>query len=185
MTIEQYRREYWLKNKDRLTARQREYSREHWRKNKDKIALQHRAYRLANPEKIRANILAWERANPERNRTNRRVRRRDRYRGDLAFRLASLLRCRIHYALRGGSKAGKTLKLLGCSVQELILHLESKFVPGMTWENYGPVWHVDHKRPCASFDLTDFSQQRECFHYSNLQPLFAADNFSKGAKWGP
>jgi hypothetical protein len=52
----------------------------------------------------------------------------------------------------------------------------------MTWENYGPVWHVDHIRPCASFDLTDPAQQRECFHFSNLQPLFAAENLAKGDK---
>lgn len=49
----------------------------------------------------------------------------------------------------------------------------------MTWGNYGPIWHVDHKRPCAGFDLTDPAQQRECFHYTNLQPLFAEENMSK------
>lgn len=50
----------------------------------------------------------------------------------------------------------------------------------MTWENYGPVWHVDHIRPCASFDLQDPAQQRECFNFKNLQPLFAKENLKKG-----
>jgi hypothetical protein len=53
----------------------------------------------------------------------------------------------------------------------------------MTWDNYGPVWHVDHKRPCASFDFSDPVQQRLCWHWTNLQPLFAAENLSKGDKW--
>ncbi len=53
----------------------------------------------------------------------------------------------------------------------------------MTWENYGPVWHVDHIRPCAKFDLTDHDQQRACFHWTNLQPLFAKDNLQKNAKF--
>jgi HNH endonuclease. len=56
----------------------------------------------------------------------------------------------------------------------------------MSWDNYGrDGWHIDHIRPCASFDLTDPEQQRQCFHYTNLQPLWAADNIRKGAKWQP
>ncbi len=51
----------------------------------------------------------------------------------------------------------------------------------MTWDNYGK-WQIDHKIPCASFDLTDPEQQKSCFHFSNLQPLWAKDNNSKGAK---
>ncbi|NBT08982.1 MAG: hypothetical protein EBS98_09300, partial [Chitinophagia bacterium] len=49
--------------------------------------------------------------------------------------------------------------------------------------NYGKFgWHLDHIQPCASFDLTDPSQQKKCFHYSNIQPLWAKDNWSKGSR---
>ena len=51
----------------------------------------------------------------------------------------------------------------------------------MSWDNYGD-WHVDHIRPCASFDLTNEDEQRICFHYKNLQPLWGPDNLEKGAK---
>ena len=51
----------------------------------------------------------------------------------------------------------------------------------MTWKNHG-IWHVDHIRPCASFDLTKDEEQRECFHYKNLQPLWGPDNLAKGSK---
>lgn len=102
---------------------------------------------------------------------------------DPGFRLRMNLRHRIWTALAGGIKSGATADLVGCSMEELRLHLERQFLPGMSWENYGKHgWHVDHVKPCASFDLTDPEQQRQCFHYSNLQPLWAADNIRKGAK---
>ena len=81
-------------------------------------------------------------------------------------------------------KVGKTMELAGCSLEDLMKHLESKFAEGMTWENYGiKGWHVDHIRPCASFDLEDPEEQKKCFHWSNLQPLWAVDNLKKSDKW--
>ena len=74
------------------------------------------------------------------------------------------------------------MDLVGCTVQELRDHLESKFTDGMSWENHGE-WHVDHIKPCASYALADEAQQKECFHYTNLQPLWANDNMSKGSLW--
>lgn len=104
-------------------------------------------------------------------------------RTNLAFKIASNLRARVKAAIQGRAKAAHTLDLLGCTVEELRAHLEAQFKPDMTWENYGRYgWHIDHIRPCASFDLTDPDQQRTCFHYSNLQPLWATENHSKGAK---
>jgi hypothetical protein len=61
--------------------------------------------------------------------------------------------------------------------------LQSKFKEVITWENHGKyAGHIDHIIPCASFDLTDPEQQKKCFHYTNLQPLWAHENLSKGAK---
>ena len=74
------------------------------------------------------------------------------------------------------------MSLIGCSLEYFIAYLESKFQDGMTLDNYGE-WHIDHIRPCASFDLTDPDQQRQCFHYTNLQPLWAKDNLLKGDKF--
>ena len=69
------------------------------------------------------------------------------------------------------------------STAELVTYIEKLFVDGMSWDNYGPTgWHIDHIKPCASFDLTNQDEQRQCFHYTNLQPLWAADNIRKGAK---
>ena len=103
-------------------------------------------------------------------------------------KIAINLRARVAQALKwsGVKKSAKTFELIGCSVAELKAHLESQFLPGMTWDNWTTDgWHVDHIRPCASFDLSDLEQQKACFHYSNLQPLWAIDNLRKQAKWEP
>lgn len=92
---------------------------------------------------------------------------------------------RIRSAINNGNgyKSKKTLELLGCSIKELKIHLEKQFRDGMSWDNYGMYgWHIDHIIPCVSFDLTDLEQQKICFHYSNLQPLWAKENLSKGKK---
>ena len=84
----------------------------------------------------------------------------------------------------GGAVGRRSYELTGISIAELKAYLENQFSNGMTWENRGQ-WHIDHIRPCASFDFTDPEQQRECFHYTNLQPLWAEDNLAKSDRWEP
>ena len=91
-------------------------------------------------------------------------------------------RSQMYKVLRGLEKSSPTLKLLDVpNIEFLWQHLTKQFQPGMTKENYG-LWHVDHIIPCSSFDFSDFEQQKKCFHYTNLQPLWASDNLSKGTK---
>lgn len=98
-------------------------------------------------------------------------------------RIKTTLRARVRIALKKRQKTAKTLELLGCPIEQFKSYLESKFLPDMSWKNYGKTgWHIDHIKPCCSFDLTDPQQQRECFHYTNMQPLWAKDNYSKGSK---
>jgi hypothetical protein len=75
------------------------------------------------------------------------------------------------------------MNLIGCDIYELKKHLESKFLKGMNWDNYGKNgWEIDHIIPCASFDLTNEIQQKQCFNYLNLQPLWVLDNILKSNK---
>ena len=101
---------------------------------------------------------------------------------DYAFAIESRLRRRFNHAIQKTNKAGRIMELVGCTRDQLVAYMEAQFLPSMSWENRSE-WHVDHIKPCASFDLTDPGQQRQCFHYTNLQPLWAVDNIRKGAKW--
>ena len=93
-----------------------------------------------------------------------------------------LLRARVLGALSGQDKACSTPELLGCSIEVCRKHLEDQFEDGMSWENHGE-WHIDHRRPCASFDLVNEEEQRICFHHTNLQPMWGAENLSKNASF--
>jgi len=84
--------------------------------------------------------------------------------------------------LCGNWKCGKTVELLGCNSKQLRQHIEIRFVEGMTWDNQGQ-WHIDHIKPCSLFDFSKVEEQRKCFHYSNLQPLWAKDNIRKSNKY--
>lgn len=97
------------------------------------------------------------------------------------------LRSRVWCLLnRGNGKNEKFFKqneILGCSPFFLKSYLESLFTEGMSWDNYGMEgWWIDHIKPCDSFKPFTEEQQRECFHYTNLQPLWWYENISKGAK---
>lgn len=166
-----------------------EYNKRYWLAHRASLREKERQRRLANPEatreKDRKKNLAGRETRREYRKKNRKritIWQRQSRHNNLVIRLADSLRSRIYLALRGISKSTNSMNLLGCSFSDVWTHLESKFVPGMTRDNYGPVWHVDHIRPCASFDLTDPAQQRECFHYTNLQPLFVLDNLKKGSR---
>lgn len=153
-----------------------------WRKNNpDKVVEDFKKWTLENPGHSAANARAYYWRNREAVLNNANTRARKRRGVDINFKLAGGLRSRISTTLRGiATKSKRTIALLGCSVEHLRKHLEKQFATGMTWENYGlKGWHIDHKRPCASFDLTQPEQQRLCFHYTNLQPLWALDNLRK------
>ena len=108
-------------------------------------------------------------------------RRRDK---DPCFRLLTNMRGRLCAAVKSskGNREYKTRETFGCSIEELRNHLESKFTEGMSWKNYGE-WHVDHIKPCRLFNLSIKAEAMECFHYTNLQPLWAMDNFVKSGKY--
>ena len=203
----EYDKKYREQNKERIIERskkyyeennekKKEYNRKHYEQNKEKRKEQHQKYREENKQKIKEQSKKYYEKNKEKikeqskeyyeknkEKVIKRTSQRDkiRYQEDKSYRISQNLRSRLQYALKGIGKAESTMALLGCSAEQLRTHLEEKFTDGMSWDNYGyRGWHIDHIRPCASFDLTDPQQQLECFHYTNLQPLWAEDNFKKG-----
>ncbi len=136
-----------------------------WSRTKEARNRYHRDWARNNRDKIARYARTARRRNPE-------------------MRLLSNLRGRLNDALKRhtASKDRPINLLLGCTIQELREHLESRFISGMSWDNYGlgaDRWHIDHIIPCSSFDLTKPEEQRQCFHFSNLQPLWQPENLAK------
>lgn len=102
---------------------------------------------------------------------------------DITFKLKNNLRCKLRKALKANIKKSKSsIELVGCTLEILKIHLESQFKTGMNWANYGNKqnqWVIDHILPCELFDLNDVNQQKFCFNYKNLQPLWKHENDNK------
>lgn len=155
---------YTTKNKDKYLK----YQKDKYQIDRDKRIARQREYYHNNKEIL----------NPRRT-----IYIREKRRNDPIFRLAGAVRNGIYKCLKGLSKKHKSFNYIGCSIEELWTHLESKFTNGMTRENYGK-WHIDHILPLSSFDFSnienDDSQLFLAWHYTNLQPLWSHDNLKKG-----
>jgi hypothetical protein len=113
---------------------------------------------------------------------------RNRYKTNPVHRIVTIMRSAQKRALNGASRAGKTLDLLGCSVEHVKELTEALWWPGMDWSNQSRHgWHWDHILPLDSFDLSNPEQQKIAFHHMNLQPLWADDNLKKHSRldWTP
>ena len=146
---------YYLDNKEKIREKKKDYHQEKKEKRKQ--------YNLDNSEKINE----W-----------RRGYRKNRRKNDTLFRLSCNVRGMVHRAI----KTKRTEEIIGCSFQELKLHLEQQFTEGMSWENYGD-WHIDHIYPLSWFVITDPEEVAKANHYTNLQPLWAEENLSKGNRF--
>ena len=165
---------YYQQNKEKLLSQRHEYL----KNNRDKT----KKYYQENKEKINRYNRKYYKENKVLLSHYKTIYTANRLHTDISFKILHNLRTRIRNAMKYNWKSKRTLELLGCSVEFLKNHLESKFQEGMTWENYGlKGWHIDHIIPCAKFDLTDLKQQEQCFRYTNLQPLWWYDNLSKWA----
>lgn len=186
--------EYRKNNKEKVSIYNKKWKQENkekhieylvdWREKNEKRLKEYSKNYIENvrdKEKHNKDVVEWRNRNIDSCRARERERNRILFATDANHRIRCYLRGRIYSALKGNKKADSTMELVGCSVPALKRYLAGKFTEGMTWDNYGE-WHVDHIRPCASFDLSDPEQQRDCFHFTNLQPLWAKDNLSKGAK---
>jgi len=165
--IKKQKHSYYIKHKIKIKNKHQKY----YHKNKDKILLQCKIYFQKNKSKINEQIKL-------------------KLKTDVNFRIAFYLRNRLREAIKENTKSNHTIELLGCKVEFLRSYLEKKFKKGMTWRNHGngwngkglQEWNIDHIKPCAKFDLSKPSEQRKCFHYTNLQPLWADENRKKGSK---
>lgn len=165
----------WFKNRGKeqrresgfYTCPQRAaYQAEYYRNNRERCDQQKRRWLADNIDKHRAS-------------TREAMRRR---RATAKGRLENNVSRAVHRALKGRKNGEPSFALLGFNVEVLMAHLERQFQRGMTWENYGK-WHVDHIRPLASFTYSEPSDPdfKRAWALTNLRPLWATENISKGA----
>lgn len=172
------------KNKERITESRRIQNKRYRENNREKIKIYQRNYQRTWSREYnkRDYVRSYQR---KYHREHQKEWIRKRMDNDLNYKIKRRLRDRLRMALKNcaGKKAYKTMELLGCNIEFFKNYIALQFQDGMSWDNYGyKTWHIDHIIPCNSFDLTDPEQQKKCFHYTNLQPLWAKDNLLKGRK---
>lgn len=203
--MREYAKSYRLKNADKVRSYYKERSKdpEVIKANKEaqskfrksgKLAVWRKAYR--QKDEVKAKEAAYQKeylARPEvkeSRASNRRKYLNERYRNDPIFRMKVILRSRLRLAIKKhGLNANvnhpSAVRDLGCSIPEFRSYLESKFLPGMTWDNWTRIdlaersWNIDHIKPLSCFDLSDPEQVKQAVHYTNLQPMWSEDNLSK------
>ena len=193
--LNEYMKKYNEENREQLLGQ----GRKRYEENREKMLEQNKKYREEHREELNEYAKKYREEHREKlleqNKKYREEHReelieyavnytRERLKTDPLYKLIHTLRSRIYNAIRNqyGEKAHSSMELIGCTIQEVRCHIESQFVEGMTWDNHGK-WHIDHIRPCASFNLEDPEEQKKCFHFTNLQPLWAEDNLRKSDKF--
>lgn len=190
--LKEYNKKLKLKYKNNPIKRNREKELERIRVNKKYIEnLEYKKRKKLEAKQYRQlhhqEVLEREKLRKLKNREINLENLAYRYKNDIDFRLRHQLAHRIKYLIKrkeiNNIKYHKTLELLGCSIIEFKEHLEKQFKEGMNWNNHKKFgWHIDHIIPTSSFDLSKEEEQKKCFHYINLQPLWWYDNLEKSNK---
>lgn len=193
--VKKQRHEHYLQNKEQIIKTTKEYAinnkekvkqyhQEYQQENKLELKNKKHNYYLDHKEEINQKNRLYGQENKDKLRIYYRDRDKLKRQTNISFKILKNLRSRIRIALQNKKKINTTIKLIGCSINELKQHLESQFTEGMSWNNYGiKGWHIDHIKPCKLFNLSQQEEQKICFHYTNLQPLWWYDNLKKSGKY--
>lgn len=146
-----------------------------YKNNKEKILDRNRKYQEANKEKLFLYRKEYRVKNKAKLNEEKRIWKKNKRKTDPIYKLGDTISRNINRSLKGSKNGAPWEKLVGYSLQEFKAHLESKFTKGMTWENYGKFWHIDHIIPLVYFkyDSADHPAFKACWALSNLQPLWA------------
>jgi hypothetical protein len=173
---------YKKQNKERFNEYYKLYRKEYYKKTKEQKSEYGKMYRSLYKEKRIESVRKYYKNNKNKIRELNRRYEQSKYQSDILFRLRKNIRSRIGNAFRlaGYGKNSKTYTMLGCNFEELKQHIEKQFVDGMSWDNRSK-WHIDHIIPLSS--AKSENELIALNHYTNLQPLWAIDNLTKGNKF--
>ena len=188
--LQQYQSIYRLNNKDVISEKNKTYkmlnkdvisekNKEYYLNNKDVIDTKHKLYYVDNKDKYKEYYNNNKNIINEYTKIYNKLRRKT----DILFKLRGNIRSLILRTFKNNSirKNTKSVNILGCTVEEFKVYLESKFDDKMNWENQGSYWHMDHIKPVSL--ATNEQELIELNHYTNFQPLEKYENLSKSNKY--
>jgi len=178
-TCNECRREESEKYRKNNPEKRKETLKKFYLKNKESELLRLKIYRKNNPKKRKETLKKHYENNKTEINRKQVIRNKKRYETNYLYRVIHNLRIRTKEYLKQHHSKGKFFNTIGCSPKFLKEHLQSQFKDGMSWDNYGS-WHIDHIIPLSS--AKNIEEISKLCHYSNLQPLWASDNLSKGNK---
>jgi hypothetical protein len=167
---------YYQENKEKICERSREW----YQNNREYKQGQMKEYYTVNYTKIKETQAKWDERNRAKITEYMRNYIQQRKMNDVHFSIRISLRSRFQRCI----KHDEPFKYLGCDIDFFKSWIEYQFHldPKLNWKNHGEYWHYDHIIPCAAFDLTQEEQIYECFHWSNLRPVYKQENLSKSGK---
>ncbi|AGC01926.1 intron encoded nuclease [Acanthamoeba polyphaga moumouvirus] len=154
-------REGYKRNRDKILKRKKMYNKEYVRR--ENVKERRRVYKRTEKYKAYARNYA-----------------NNKHKTNLIERLKTNIRNRIRHSVKKRNESSS--ELIGCPIELLIEWLEFNFDENMNWTNYGSYWHMDHIKPCSSFNLDDILEREKCFNWTNVAPMKASENESKHAK---
>lgn len=170
----------------------KENTQKYYKENKERYQENGKKHYSENKEKINNKSIEWGKNNPEKrkeiqdkwNKNNReyfKIWRKNKWETDPNFKLRIILGARLNDILKRIklNKSSSIISFIGCPIEELKIHIENQFLPEFTWDNHGEIWELDHIIPCFNFDMENVEEQKKCFHYTNLQPLFKTTRIAK------
>lgn len=179
-----YLKKYYKDNKEKIIEKickpyKQKYNEFYYQNNKDKILKRNKEYFQNTKEQRRLYQINYRAKNKETLYKKEKIR----YDLDINYRLKRILRARLGASIKNNQKIGSAVNDLGCSIEKFKIYIENLFEDSMSWGNWSRAgWHIDHKIALAKFNLTNREELLKACHYTNLQPMWAEDNLSKGAK---
>ena len=168
----------------RNPGRKAELCKEWYDNNKEHVKVVGFKWRSKNKDKIKKNVSKWKKENREKHLANRRNQHHSKMENDNLYKAKQQYRGVINNAFRKKrfTKDSNTTVLIGCSYDELHIHLKKTFTDryNIKWnDEYMSKIHVDHIIPCSSAKSVE--ELKKLQHYTNLQLLWDVDNMKKGS----
>jgi hypothetical protein len=190
--MKKFNKKHYEKNKEKIKKQTNKYYYDnHEERKRQKLEHQktseiyknyQKKYFEENKEKLLKNNNDNYHKNKEKYNKNSYKKKKEKLKNNIEFKLKETLFSRMRMAIMNhhGIKDTSAIELLGADIKIVRKHLESQFKEGMSWKNHAITgWHIDHIIPCDSFDLINEKEQKKCFHYTNLQPLWYKENLLK------